>query len=195
MIMLSFVLPPAMANPTAKEHIKKAQDFEMAGRHREAERHYVEALRRAYSRGQNNPKIPNVLYKIGEYYRKQDDYLKAEKYFSKGLVYQKRASGKINFDFWKFHISLGLLYQSQRKWVQSRNHFREALRLFAEESRKKPNMSVQQRETLNLAIAQCLEDLAETEKYFGGFPQHRRLMRMAAKIKADPKKVYPRDYR
>ena len=194
MIMLSFVLPPAMANPTAKEHIKKAQGYEMEGRHREAERHYMEAVRRAYSRGQNNPKLPDILYKVGEYYRKQNDYLKAERYFEKGLVYKQRAVGKINFDFWKFHISLGLLYQTKRDFFRSKRHFLEALRLFEEEIRKKPNMTPSERETLNRAIAQCLLDYADTEQNITGYHKAQHLRKIAAKINADPSKVYPRDY-
>ena len=186
MIAASLALAPALAAGTAEGNIRKAQEYENQGRHIEAERYYVQAIKEAYALGQNNHKIPDVLFTVAEYYRTRENFGKAEEYYLKALNYKKRFVGENHFDLSPFYLGLGLLYQAEKKFYAAQTQFECALELYRTKLKADRDMPLNDKRTINLGMASCISYLADAKEQVEGFFPAQILRDKVSRIQANP---------
>ena len=94
-----------------------------------AEKLLIEALSQAEMWEKSDQRLATVLYNLGEVYRKQQEFAKAEPYFWKALPIWAKSFGAEHPEMVKGLTSLTLIYTSKRQYTKAELLIKQALKI------------------------------------------------------------------
>jgi len=104
---------------------------EAIGRHEYAyaERLLLDALPQAERWGESDQRLANVLYNLGEVYRRQQNFAKAEPYFWRALPIWAKSVGPEHPEMAKGLTSLTHIYVSKQEYTKAEPLIKQALKI------------------------------------------------------------------
>ena len=184
--MATLATPGALAQGTAEAHVKQAEAFHQIGRFGDAEKHYNLAVKQAFSLGQNNPNIPDVLASSADFFRQRGNYGRAEQLYLQAIQYKKRGVGQEHIDLTNLYMGLGFLYYGEDKYYQAEEQYRSALSIYEKKLRTDKNIPNFNKRDVNLKMAECLEEIARCVEKTKGANDAASYRAKAGQIKASP---------
>lgn len=191
-VVLCSTSSPALADSTgtAEGYLSQAQSLFDTGKIGDAKKVYEEALREAYAVGQNNPKLPEVLESVADFYRSQNDFQRAEDMYTRALKLVEQRSGKNHIDVAKLNTKIGQMYLGEFKYAQAADCFQASLHIYERKLQKDANVPNFNRKETNLAIAGTLDDLARCVHSTRGALAAEGLYARSSQIRANPSANY-----
>ncbi len=122
--MLRYILPlviliclyPEVTSANEASWQRYVQSGQLAlqrGRHERAEKQFMAALKHAEAMGEQNPRLAITLNLLGEAYRIQGKFLKAEPLFQRALTLGEQSLGKENPEFTRIVKNYAKLHRAQ----------------------------------------------------------------------------------
>jgi tetratricopeptide (TPR) repeat protein len=171
---------------TAEAYLKQAQAYQDTGKTGDARKLFEQALREAYAVGQNNPKLPEVLESVADFYRSQSEFQKAEDTYRRALQMVETRQGKMSSDVAKLNQKMGQLLLGENKYQEAEQHFRTALDIYEKKLDRDKNVPNFNRKETNLLVAECLDDLARCVRNTTGQFAADGLSNRSQQIRANP---------
>ena len=99
------------------------------GEYAYAEKLLIEALSQAEMWEKSDQRLATVLYNLGEVYRKQQEFAKAEPYFWKALPIWAKSVGAEHQEMAKGLMSLAKIYARKREYTKAEPLIKQALKI------------------------------------------------------------------
>ena len=113
-ILICFYPEVTSANEASwQRYVQSGQLALQRGRHERAEKQFTAALKDAEAMGEQNPRLAITLNLLGEAYRIQGKFLKAEPLFQRALTLGEQSLGKENPEFTRIVKNYAKLHRAQ----------------------------------------------------------------------------------
>lgn len=176
----------AVATGTAEAYLKQAHAFQDTGKQGDARRNFELALREAEAIGQNNPKLPDVLVEVANFYQSVGETDRTESLYLRAINIKNRMLGGYHEDVAKLYHKLGRIYFGDARYAEAAEYFQKALNIYERKLEKDTSIANLNKRKINLLIADVLDDKARAITYTQGTDAASLLTAKAGRIRANP---------